>query len=707
MKRLLSCGAVAAALLAAMALPAAARSISSVPYAPYEYNHYGESVSAPVGYVPDACLEGRDFGLEDDLLTPQDMYYNGVDTLYLLDSGNSRILALDSQMKLKAVYSAFTYIDPSMPEIVQDVTFTGAKGLTVSKAGEFYIADTENQRVIIAGSDGKVRRMLYMPETAMVDADTAFQASKVMLDNEGKIYVLAENVNMGAFVFSPDGEFQRFYGSNTVTQTADVILNFFLRKFMTNEQINALELNTPVTFSNFDMDPDGFVYTVTRATSATDQDGVVRMLNYKGDNVLPKDADAFFGDEEWDGDVLSNTFTRFIDIDVDEDGFLNLLDEGRGRVFQYTPQGDLITVFGTYGNQLGAFEAPTALETIGDTVYVLDSNKGCLYRFQPTAYVQLFRSAILKYNDNDFTGSYNEWQQLLAMNTNNRYPYYAIGKVLDAQGRYQEAMQYFRLSGNNDEYADSFREYRKIFVQENIWWMVLAAVGVVAILVVGIRLLSKKLAMPEGSAYTTLERKYLFPLYTLFHPIDGFDQLKPRKISSWRMSLGIVAAWFLAVTMQFFLTGFSFNENRASDYSLLLVFIQSAGLYLLFVVANWAVSTLLVGKGTLKEIATATAYSMVPYILAILLYTAVSNVLTGEEAAFLQAILIIGQLWSLCLLFGAMYSIHQYSFGRTVLSLLLTLFGMAVIVFLIVLLYTLMQQTLSFFQSIYMEVSLR
>lgn len=54
-----------------------------------------------------------------------------------------------------------------------------------------------------------------------------------------------------------------------------------------------------------------------------------------------------------------------------------------------------------------------------------------------------------------------------------------------------------------------------------------------------------------------------------------------------------------------------------------------------------------------------------------------------------------------------MYSIHQYSFGRTVLSLLLTLFGMAVIVFLIVLLYTLMQQTLSFFQSIYMEVSLR
>ena len=81
-----------------------------------------------------------------------------------------------------------------------------------------------------------------------------------------------------------------------------------------------------------------------------------------------------------------------------------------------------------------------------------------------------------------------------------------------------------------------------------------------------------------------------------------------------------------------------------------------------------------------------------------------SNVMTQEEAAFLTFIRIFGIAWSGVLVFTGFMSIHQFSFSKTVLSILLTLVGIAIMIFLAILFVGLMQQVVSFIQSICSEL---
>ena len=172
------------------------------------------------------------------------------------------------------------------------------------------------------------------------------------------------------------------------------------------------------------------------------------------------------------------------------------------------------------------------------------------------------------------------------------------------------------------------------------------------------------------------------------------------------ISLGILTALFLTLTATWFLTGFSFNQNRASDYNLFITLLQAFGIITVCTIANWAVCTLIEGKGRLVDIFCMIAYSLVPYILAELLCVLLSNAMTLEEDAFLAAIRLAGVLWSAVLIFVGSMSIHQFSFAKNVLSFILTALGVAVILFLMILFVGLMQQVLSFIKAIWSEAAI-
>ena len=94
------------------------------------------------------------------------------------------------------------------------------------------------------------------------------------------------------------------------------------------------------------------------------------------------------------------------------------------------------------------------------------------------------------------------------------------------------------------------------------------------------------------------------------------------------------------------------------------------------------------GSGKLKEIASVTAYALIPYIVSQAIRLILTQVLVAEEALFLTIVTAIGVIWSFILLFGGLYAIHQYSVSKTIANLLLTLFGMAVVVLIIILFFT-------------------
>ena len=70
----------------------------------------------------------------------------------------------------------------------------------------------------------------------------------------------------------------------------------------------------------------------------------------------------------------------------------------------------------------------------------------------------------------------------------------------------------------------------------------------------------------------------------------------------------------------------------------------------------------------------------------------------------MSIILVVGILWSVLLLLSGLAAIHEYTMTQSLFSTIATIVGMAVIVFLLIMFFSLMQQTVSFFQSIIEEL---
>lgn len=678
-------------------LTASAESVFGVPYKGYEYDDFNESMAAPIGYTVAEFWSGAEMGLDSPLSEPQDIVYYNND-YFILDSGNSRIVCVDASFQLKQVFSEF------YTESGETIDFTDAQGLAIDQQGKLYIADTENTRIVVANQNGAVEKIIERPDEALTGYDFPFRVTKVDVSNEGDIYAVADSINLGIFHFNAEGVFQKFFASNPVYQTADVIMAYLLKPFLSHEQIANRMQSTPLRVVNFCLDEMGYVYTVSQNNGAVTQDGMVRRLNYKSTDIF--DQSIVFGDFEVPSDEW--LVTRFVAVDVDEMGFVYLLDSARGRVFQYSKEGYLVSAFGAYGDMKGTFGEPVEVLSVGENICVLDSLKGGVHVFEPTDYAKTFRSALETLDSRDLERSLALWNEVKQQNTNSIYPYYGLGMIYDSLGDYEAAMENFRLAGAQEEYSQSFREYRKVWVGENYGWIVAVLVAVVAVFAVAFKLLKKKMVAVHGETYSPLEQKWGFPLYTLFHPVDGFEQFKFRRsLPSFRISILIVVAWFAIDSIKYFATGFAFSHVRPQDFNPVVVLISTLGLAALFAVSNWCLCTILSGRGSFKEICSVTAYSLLPYLFSLVINLVLSNVLTAQESAFLTIVSTIGLLWSACMLLGGLYSIHQFSFTKTLLSILITVIGMAVIVLLCVLFYTLLNQTYSFIYSIYLELSLR
>lgn len=668
---------------------------SSVPYNTYEYNYADESVSAPAGYTVDTVLYGTDLGLEKGSVL-QDIYCIEDERILLLDSGNGAVYVYNNDLVLINKLDSFTAADGS------PLSIAGAQGITYHN-DRLYIADTENHRVLRVGMDGVADLIINKPDTAVLDEKTACNFVKVIVDPQNRIYAIANDVNIGALVFDEEGNFLTLFGSTNIRTTAEVILRYIRRKFMSEEQRKNDYSYTPVTLTSFDIDKDGFIYTVAKSSDYSDIEGKVRSLNALGEDIYDS---AAFGDIEWDR-LKSNSGTQFIDVDVADDESLALLDSARSRVFVYSKNNDLIAVFGSYGEQKGNFLQPVALETVGENIYVIDALANTLQIFRPNDYVRAIKKADMQMENGDYSAAIDTWKSVIAYNTNSTQAYVGIGNCYDYLGEYELAMEAYKKGYANQEYSVSFSEYRKEYLKDNfvlILFIVLAALTALIVLAVKV---SKMLIPAEGSAFCQLETKKYLPVYMLFHPSSAAEQIRPRGFASPLKAAIIVAVWFIAATLSYFFTGFSFNENRAVDFNVFYTLLQTAGLFLIFVIANYGLASFMTGKGKLREIVTVTAYSLIPYIVSILINTAFSNILTRDEGMFMSIITAVGLLWTFFMLFAGLMTVHQYSVGKTVLSFLITVFGMLVIIFLAVLFITLYAQVLSFVDSIVREVSIR
>ena len=198
-----------------------------------------------------------------------------------------------------------------------------------------------------------------------------------------------------------------------------------------------------------------------------------------------------------------------------------------------------------------------------------------------------------------------------------------------------------------------------------------------------------------------------FVRHVIMHPFEGFEDLRWKKSGSLAIATGIVVLLFIQQLAYNRMYGFQYYSSYDKIFNIVPFFFRSFGIFLLYVVCNWAMCTLFDGEGSMKNIYIVTAYSLIPYIAGYLIGTVLSHFLIKDEYIFIQTFEIVGTAWTVVLFISAMKAVHQFSFGKTLALIALTLVAMIAVMFLLVLLLTLFQQVIIFIFTIYTELSYR
>jgi|SRR5690554_4679797 len=198
-----------------------------------------------------------------------------------------------------------------------------------------------------------------------------------------------------------------------------------------------------------------------------------------------------------------------------------------------------------------------------------------------------------------------------------------------------------------------------------------------------------------------------FPAYLLSHPLKGFEEFKREKRAKMSVAITFIIILIFLNILAFQFSGFEVNQNELKDLNSFAEITYILAPIFLFTIANWSVTTLFDGKGTMKEIFLMISYSLYPLIWSSALNLILSNFLTGEELAIYYLISGVGMFLMGYLIFAGMISIHEYGVAKNITTILVTVLAAAIIVFGLILFYDLFQKMYGFLYTIYQEITLR
>ena len=432
----------------------------------YNYDWWGDVQDSPDAYEVCNVYTSADFGLDVQLRNPEGMFVKG-NMLYICDTGNNRIVEMERVSTEK--FEVRRIID-SFRGNVEVKTFSSPTDIAVSEEGDIYIADKGNGRILKLDQDLNYIMQFDKPIDSTLDPSTTFQPNKIVIDTAGRVYCIATGINKGLIKYENDGIFSGFVGATKVTYDW---VDYIWKRFATQAQREKMEAFVPTEYDNIYMDYEGFIYACTGSVEEEKLDSgegtPVRKLNLMGNDILvrngefPVIGDLYFG--EGGGYEGPSYFTDVTALDND---IYICLDKNRGRLFGYDDQGKTVFAFGGNGNMDGYFRRPAAIEHMGYDLMVLDSLDCSVTLFVPTEFGSLIYQAIDQFDEGDYEASGESWQKVMDIDGNYDLAYIGIGRSLLRQERYREAMDYFELKYDDENYSKAYKQYRKEWVEEHI-----------------------------------------------------------------------------------------------------------------------------------------------------------------------------------------------------------------------------------------------
>ncbi len=213
---------------------------------------------------------------------------------------------------------------------------------------------------------------------------------------------------------------------------------------------------------------------------------------------------------------------------------------------------------------------------------------------------------------------------------------------------------------------------------------------------------------PENYAWRNLDKtKLLVPFRLFTHPIDTFNDIKHEGRGSLGLANIILVLFFIEGILDYFFVGYLFSNNDVQQFSPIPILLKTVIIVVLWCVANWAMSTLLEGSGTFKDIWIATCYSLTPLVIFQVPLNVISNVMTVSEGMFFNSFTMIFTVWTLLLIFLGMMVIHDFTVSKTLGSVLLSVGMIVIVAFLVLLAFSIYQQISMFVKTIMTELTRR
>lgn len=198
-----------------------------------------------------------------------------------------------------------------------------------------------------------------------------------------------------------------------------------------------------------------------------------------------------------------------------------------------------------------------------------------------------------------------------------------------------------------------------------------------------------------------------YGLYVIFHPFDGFWDLSHEKRGTLAAAHTFLALFLITWVVRLMCTNFQFISAPVQYIN---IYKQCGSLLLPFLVlcvANWGLSTLFDGKGRFSDIYMSMCYALVPFILIQLPLVLLSHMISFDEYAYYTVLAGISVIWSVALAFVGLMEVHDFSAGKTVIFLVATIVGAMIILFLMLVFFSLLSDAVGYFVSLYREVVFR
>jgi len=640
---------------------------------PYSYNYdWDNNLFEVPGYY------GVTNELKEEFSTAVDMMIYE-DNIYILTAKGIRVYDINKLQHIKTINS-------------DRVNFNDAKGFFVS-SDEIYITQYEKKKVLIIDHAGELLREFGEPKSSLVTEGFIYKPQKVIVQENGLVYVISDGAYEGLLQFDQDGDFIGFFGASKVAMTAELLLQQMWNKFMTQAQKDRSIIAVPTNYHGFCLDSKDLIY-VCSASSELEELQVKKLSPY-GNDITSVAYKTTFGDYSESGKM----YNAFTDISVDERGIVSVLDSMNGKIFQYDAENHLLGVFGAISDQEGTFKKPIAIETYGDKVYVLDSGNSAVYVFEPTEYGTLIRKGVELYLNGRITQAEEYYKAIYKITGNISWVASGLGQAAMEREDYVSGMAYFKVAMDTAGYDQCFEAYRMSIISKYFW---LIFIGIILIFVAVWIFASRSIKKTNTESFKIRKGK-VKPWEVLAHPtiFGDIKEFNSGSISYATITLVIV---ILVRIAGYSLKGFLYNPTLGVDKNYLMEILQFILVYLCFIACVWAVGSFIEGKGKFYELYISYAYAFVPYCICGTIAIALSNVMTLREAAFVTGIETIGVIWTGLLIFIATLRINDYSFSKTILSLIGTIFAMVFVLFIVIMMATLIGKISSFVVQLTEEI---